>query len=290
MSLRIPLNWVLVKISGDFEKYHSQDTGADTGIHVAPWGANAASHIAVTGVVISAPEQLIFNGYDMAPLKADKMRNAEEQEYIAMLRRQSMAYDVPIEVEPGDTVYFEYTTRLDAVKEGRAIFDGEDRYLFIPYDLLIMKFRPGCDMENVNPGDIYLLNGFVLIKILEYATEKAENHIRGFKTENDLFLPESKRPDAKYVHRQNTWYATILTAGCKVKAYADFPLSGGDGTIPVNPGLKIIFDGRQKRRLEVEHHRVIFKNHVLHRIHRKDILGWFPNGKINGEVQLKIIK
>lgn len=279
----IPLNYVLIKLDGDHESYHSRETGEDTGIYVAPWGYNQASHLGLTGTVVKTPERLIYNGYDIAILKRDNMRSKADQQYIADLRKESMPYDVPMEVGPGDRVYFEYTTRLNAIKEGRRFETDEGVYVIIPYDLLVMRFKLSTDFNNVQVTDVYMLNGFLLIKILEYATDIDANGIRGHKTEMDLFFPEGKHPDARYVHKGNIWYATVLSCGCLVKAYADFNKAGRDFYNPdiEKPGTKIIFDGRQKKRMEVEHHRVIFKKHILHRIHRKDILGWFPNGKIN---------
>jgi len=305
--IQIPFNYVLIKLDGDHERYHNRETGEDTGLYVAPWGANQASHLGLTGIVVKTPEQLIFNGYQMATLKqytettsTDKEREIKSKEFaeysrykrsgvqkeIADLRRASMAYDVPMEVKEGDRVYFEYTTRLDAIKEGRRIETDEGVYILVPYDLLLMRFKPTTDFNNVQIPDVYMLNGLVLIRILEYATEVSAQGVRGYKTEMDLFLPEGKHPDAKYVHNGNVWYGTILSCGCGVKSYADFPGRGGEYGVqntPGNkPGDKIMFDGRHKKRLEVEHHRVIFKKNILHRIHRKDILGWFPSGNING--------
>lgn len=290
-KLSIPFNYVLIKLDPDHDTYHSRESGENTGLYVAPWGANQASHIGVTGTVAVVPDNLIFNGYEMAGLKKElrdgrypsaEKYNEERQKKIANLKRESVSYDVPIEVRKGMRVYFEYTTRLDAIKEGRALYTESGNYLFIPYDLLIMYFMPYTNFDNVQISDVRMLNGFVLIKILEYATEKNSAGIVGFKTEMDLFLPESKRPDAKYVHKGNGWYANVLAAGCEVKSYVDFPNAGGDRKLTGIPGQKILFDGRQKKRLEVEHHRVIFKKYIFHRIHRKDIMGWFPDGNING--------
>lgn len=282
-KIEIPFNKVLIKLDPDWDTYHSTLTGNDTGIHVAPWGINQASHVALTGTVIALPKSLIYHGHQLRVLRSDKNRSDAEQKHIAALRNESMAYDVPIELEVGYRVYFEYTTRLNAFKEGRAIEQEDGKYIFVPYDLLVLAFRHGADPENIQVQDVYPLNGFVLIKPLEYATERSAEGIVGVKTATDILMPVS--PDAKYVHQGNIWYANVLSAGCLVNSYADFN-SGRDGGEIGKPGQKIIFDGRQKKRLEVEHHRVIFKKHTLFRIHRKDIFGWFPDGKIGGMPKL----
>lgn len=280
----IPYNYVLIKLDPDFDTYHNTETGDNTGIHVAPWGINQATHLSVTGVVMQVPNALIYNGYEMAVLKKDQYRTASEQQHIADLRKESMAYDVPMELSKGLRVYFEYTTRLNAFKEGRALEQEDGKYIWIPYDMLVMAFKPSTDMTNVKISDVYMLNGFLLIKILEYATEKGSDGIKGVKTISDVFIPVQE--DAKYVHQENVWYANVLSAGCGVKSYADFPGRGGEYEVKNTPGGrsgdKIIFDGRHKKRLEQPAHRVIFKKHELYRIHRKDIFGWFPDGNVNG--------
>lgn len=285
-KIRIPANLVLIKLDPDFDTYHNTDTGNNTGIHVAPWGINQASHVSVTGTVVCTPERLNYEGYALAIKKRnttrpDGTRGERDQKEIADQRMQSVSYDVPMEVKKDMRVYFEYTTRLNAFKEGRA-FENEDggKYILIPYDLLIMAFRPGTSFDDVQVRDVYMLNGFVLIKPLEYATEKGSDGIKGVKTESDIFIPV--QPDAKYVKKGNLWFANVLSAGVHVKSYADFPGAGRDGQLIGNPGQKICYDSRQQKRLEVPHHRVIFKKHELYRIHRKDILMWYPDGNISG--------
>lgn len=279
--IKIPYNWVLVELDKDFDTYHNTDTGMNTGIHVAPWGINQATHLGVTGIVRALPQELIFNGDDLSELKSIKDRSEASQRHIAELRRQSMAYAVPIEVPVGYRVYFEYSTRLNAEKEGRYITNSDgSKYVLIPYDLLVMTFRPDTDFNDVKISDVYMLNGFLLIKPLEYATEKGTDGIKTVKTVTDLWIPV--QADAKYVHRNNLWYANILSTGCLVQSYADFPDAGMDGGGIGKPGQKICYDGRHQKRLEQEHHRVIFKKHTLYRLHRKDIFGWFPDGNITG--------
>lgn len=278
-KITIPNNYCLIKLDDDHNTYHSMEKGTDTGISVAPFGVNQASHLALTGIVTALPQRLLYHGYDLAMLKKDKMRSVSDQARIAELRRESMAYDVPMELEIGYRVYFEYVTRLSAIKEGRVIEQDDEKYIMIPYDQLVMAFKPGTNFDDVQVSDVYMLNGFLLIKLLEYAREKDATGVIGHKTESDLFLPIQN--DAKYVHRDNLWYANVLAAGCMVKSYADFPERGNDGGKDIKPGDKISFDGRQKKRLEVEHHRVIFKKHELYRIHRKDVIIFYPDGKIS---------
>lgn len=282
-KITIPYNWVIIKLDDDHNTYHNTEKGTDTGISVAPWGINQASHMALTGIVSAIPNELIYHGNKLSELKRDKMRDASDQALIADLRRESMAYNVPMEVEVGYRVYFEYVTRLSAIKEGRVIENEDGKFIIIPYDQLVMAFKPGTNFDDVQVSDVYMLNGFLLIKILEYARERDATGITGYKTESDLFIKIDN--DAKYVHKNNIWYATVLAAGCGVKSYADFPGRGGEFEAQsyyfAKPGSKICFDGRQKKRLEVEHHRVIFKKHELYRIHRKDIFGWFPDGNIS---------
>lgn len=282
----IPLNYVLIKLDEDFNTYHSEATGKDTGISIAPWGVNQAKHVSVSGTVAKLPNRLIYHGEEINAMKQVKDRADYVQKEIARLRRESIAYNVPMEISLGVRVYFEYRTRLDAIKEGRVIENPDGKYIFVPYDLLIMAFRASVtNFDDVKVTDIYMLNGMVLVKPLEYATEKTAGGIKGFKTENDLFIPESKQPNAKYVKKGNVWYGTVLAAGCGVKGYADFPGKGGEFDLQsslIKPGIKIAYDGRHQKRIEVDVHRVIFKQHVFFRIHRKDIFASFPDGNIGG--------
>ncbi|HEY4196884.1 MAG TPA: hypothetical protein VGM63_15180 [Mucilaginibacter sp.] len=280
----IPANYVLIKLDQDFNTYQNPDTGRDTNISIAPWGINQATHLSVTGIVMALPKILLYHGYLINVMKQEKDRSDSRQKEIANLRRESIAYDVPMELAIGMRVYFEYTTRLDAFKEGRRIECEDGEYILIQYDSLIMAFRDDTDFEKVKITDVWMLNGMVLVKPLEYAVEKTADGIRGVKTEMDLFIPESKQPNARYVKKGNVWYGSVIRIGCPVKSYADFPGRGGEvnsSQNPIKPGIKISYDGRQQKRLEQPLHRVIFREHVFYRIHRKDIIAVYPDGKIN---------
>lgn len=272
-NAKVPTNYVLVKLDPDFDTFHNTETGNDTGIHIAPWGINQATHLGVTGEVVKVPERLIYHGALLTNLKRDKDRSPGAQQHIANLRQESMAYDVPMELSIGMKVYFEYTTRLNSFKEGRAFENSDGKYILIAYDMLVMAFRPTTDFADVKITDVYPLNGFMLIKPLEYATEKGSAGIKGVKTEADIFLPVQE--DAKYVKQRNLWYGNILSTGCYVRGYVDFPDAGSDNIDPelCKVGQKIVYDGRQQKRLEQPAHRVIFKKHELYRIHRKNVFG-----------------
>ncbi len=170
-KIKIPANYVLVKVDLNHDTYHSVETGNDTGLHVAPWGINQATHISVTGTVAAIPKRLRYNGYRVKELKKDKERSKTAQDEVSRLRNASVSYDVDIELIIGYHVMFEYSSRMNAIKEGRLIEDGADQYVFVPYDQLILIFKPSTDFNDVKVGDVYPLNGFLLIKPLEYATE-----------------------------------------------------------------------------------------------------------------------
>lgn len=287
-TLRIPSNLVLIKPDLNFDTY--QIKGRETGLHVAPWGINQASHISVTGTVYKVPEKLIYLGKQVKSMRAeikkdvhveidDLRKKPEENKLLPVLRSQSMAYDVPMELEVGQKVYYEYTTRLSALKEGRLIDTSEGEMMLVPYDILIMAFKFGTDMANVTPGDVKMLNGYILIKPLEYALECDLSGVRGVRTEMDLFRPVSD--EEKYVRFNNVGFANVIVAGCKVNDYIDFDKARPDDMIIGRTGQRIAYDNRMQKRLEVEHHHVIFKDHILYRMHRKDVMLWYVNGKIN---------
>lgn len=284
-KIKIPANYVLVKVDHDHETYHNSQTGENTGIDVAPWGINQATHLAVTGTVVTIPEKLNYRGKKINELKANKDRSPDDQKEVSRLRNASVAYDVDIELKVGWKVMFEYLTKINCFKEGRAIENADGKFILIPYDQLILIFKPTTDFDNVGVGDVYPLNGFLLIKPLEYATEKDAAGIKGMKTEMDIFIPQQQ--DAKYVRQDNLWYANILAAGCYVRDYIDFPGAGSDGRLQGKPGEKICYNGKMQRKLEQDHHRVIFKKHTLYRIHRKDIYAVFTDGNISAKAKKK---
>lgn len=280
-KIRIPMNYVLVELDKDFEVYHNTETGLNTGIYVAPLGPNKAHHFAVTGTVITMPHRLNYSGYRLKKLKDEKDRAEYKQKIIAEVRHGSIAYDVPMEPITGYKVFFDYTTRKNAEADGRWIESGGKNYILVRYDHLIFAFKLGTNFSDIKINDVYPLNGFLLIKPLEYATFKGEKMPEGVKTESDLFLPASA--EAKYIQQGNVWWANVLACGDLVRDYVDFPNAGADNEWFGKPGQKIAFDGRHKIRLERPEHRVIFKQHTLYRIHRKDILCVYPDGNIAGK-------
>ena len=277
-NIRIPYNWVLIKPDENFKT--TQRHGKDTGIHVPPWGINAASHISVTGTVIAVPEKLRYYGKKIKELRANLSEDSPQPPELPILRRQSMDYLTSIEITAGDKVYYEYTTRLDASKEGRIIDTKYGELMLVPYYILIMAFVPGCDMSNVKPTDVRMLNGNILIKPLEYALETNLQGVQGTRTEMDIFVPVTKQ-ELKYVKFNNTQFANVIACGSLVKDYCDYPKAPADDPRIGKPGQKIAYDGRMQKRLEVEYHHVIFGEHILYRIHRKDILMWYVNGRVN---------
>jgi len=276
-KLRIPYNWVLIKPDLNFDTY--QIKGKETGIHVAPWGINQASHISVTGTVYKLPERLVYRGKVVKAMRADLKDRQEENKLLPILRSQSMSYDVPMELEVGQKVYYEYTTRLSAMKEGRLIDTEYGEMMFVPYDILIMAFKFGTNLHNIQPQNVKMLNGFMLIKPLEYALEKDLSGVRGVRTEMDLFRPVTE--EEKYVRFNNIGFANVIVAGCKVRDYIDFDKAREDDMLIGRTGQRIAYDNRMQKRLEVEHHHVVFKEHILYRLHRKDVMLWYVNGKIN---------
>lgn len=276
-TLVIPANYVLIKPDMNFDTY--QIKGKETGIHVAPWGINQASHISVTGTVYKLPQRLVYRGKLVKQLRGDLREQSEENKLLPILRSQSVSYDVPMELNLGQKVYYEYTTRLSAMADGRLIDTAEGEMMFVPYDILVLAFKPGTDMANVQPQNVQMLNGFMLIKPLEYALEKDLSGVRGVRTEMDLFRPVTE--EEKYVRFNNIGFANVIVSGCKVRDYIDFDRAREDDMLIGRTGQRVAYDNRMQKRLEVEHHHVVFKEHILYRLHRKDIMLWYVNGKIN---------
>jgi len=144
-------NWVLLQVSGQyFEKV--KGLYFDKSYH--PEAA-----VNVFGIVKEAPETLLFFKKEIDAIKKEfgSSQNCpvDRLQEIQWLTRQSVQYDVPVEIKKGDTVIFKYQVYFQAFKEGRVFMDGKDMLILVPYDMLILAIRD----DKFIP-----VNGYVLIE------------------------------------------------------------------------------------------------------------------------------
>jgi len=239
MKLKIHANLVLIHVAG------GQFIDKVRGIFIdTSWKPEA--HHRIIGVVESVPEKLLFYKKEIDAIKkefsgtinAPQDRIREIQEMTA----RSMEFDVPIEIEKGDTVFFRYNVYAHAREEGRVFEQDKNTYILIPYDQLFIAIRG----EKIIP-----LNGLVLI---EPIMEK--------KSEIIITLEKEDSQIGKIAH-----------LGCLVKSYLQFPEETDEDFFEV--GDYVVFRKAQRVPLEFSIHRNLDKKY--YKMNRWCILGKIKN-------------
>jgi co-chaperonin GroES (HSP10) len=252
-----------VKPDKAFETY--QFSGNETGILAASYKydekgimhSTEMEHVSVCGTVYAVPEKLKFYADDIWDLQDNNdfrqgtfVRQPYVQHKIDHLRSQSVQYNVPVEIEKGDKVYFEYL----AYQLSEKILTNEGIMMLIKYDMLILALRD---------NECKMLNGFVLIE-----NEKLEKQeVAGI----ELMLNQTEKKN------RNRAKAKIISANAPCNKYLDFR-GYQDGA--AEQGDTILYDPRYAKELEYGLHRV-FSDKKLLRIQRKDIYAVLDENTVN---------
>lgn len=270
-TFRIPFNNVLVKPDEDYETY--QLSGRETGIIVTNYMADEkgnkvsihTQNIAISGTVYAVPEKLVYNAPKMRKLQESHTlpMNWSVQREVDRLREASVQFEVDIEIEKGDKVYFEYLAHELCSKDGRWVETSEGMMLLMKYDLLIMADRN---------GGIYPLNGNIIVENEKIEAPDTFGDIQGKVSENGLFIPQMYQLEHKY---RNRAIAKVLYAGSAVREYMDFR---GKYDAECEVGDRILYDPRFAKEIEYSTHRVFDRK--LLRIQRKDIYGIFEDNMV----------
>lgn len=176
----------------------------------------------IMGTVIAVPDRLYCHIDKVEAIRQKYGQNVPEPflNHFRMLAQTSVPTDTGLEVKPGDKVYFSWLVNYRCMV-------GEN--LVVPYDTLIAR------------GDLYPLNGYVLIKM----------------DEEEFFV------DA------NTYESgEVVSVGKPCKF-----LESGTGHQDIQPGDKVTFDRKSVVRLEVDEFSELNPDgqSSLFRIKRKDI-------------------
>lgn len=260
-NFTIPFNYVLIKPDAAFETY--QFGGKETGI-IAPTFkydkgksfSDMDKHVSVCGDVYAVPERLIYNGRRIREIQADKgwAMDRSVRKEVDHLRETTLQYDVSMDVQKGDKVYFDYLAYKNCLGTGRMLDTEEGTMMLIKYDLLIMSIRKDA---------VIMLNGYVLIENEQIEFEK-EDGVEGITTAGGLFIPNLRKKEIK---ARKTAQATIIYSGSKCHDYLDNAIAvDGSGS----NGDKILYDPRFSKELEFGLHQA-FSEKKLRRIQRKDI-------------------
>lgn len=234
-TLKIKHNYVCLQITGEhIEKVKN--------LYI-PTQFNPEQHAMVYGIVIAAPEKLLYYKKEIDAIKKEfggtinaPLDRAEE---IRELTARSALFDVPVEVKEGDGVIFNYNVFYYAKIEGRMFKRDGNQYIIIPYDQCYVAIR----------GDeIIPLNGIVLLEpVLE---EQHSEH---------LVLLE----------KEDTTMARIAHIGHKVNGYLQAYDEQPDDDF-FQKGDLVIFRKNRNVYFEVPIHRKLDKKYA--KLWRRDLL------------------
>jgi hypothetical protein len=256
--------YALIKPEQDFQTY--QMNGEETDILVSNSNGMASQHFSVKGEVIAAPSQLTYNGDAIKKLRQHHgYHDKSVNEHIEFLKRTSVLYEVPVEIQRGQQVMFNYQQYFDANKNGRAfIVDGEAHYL-IRYDELV------CSMLPESKSEIYkMLNGLLLVEPLKIPVE-THGGISVYKHGSI----ERVISGSGLLMFKQTAFGVIRKTGAICTGYREFP-NLRDDTFPLTEGMIVAYDPRFGTNMEYDLHRTLTKN-KSYRIHRKDLIFVYPN-------------
>jgi co-chaperonin GroES (HSP10) len=153
----------------------------------------------------------------------------------------SHPWDVPVEIQEGDTVIFHFLALKNAKGEGKTFTENGVRYSFIPYSEVFCALRG----DEVHP-----VNGWILVEPFEKELPKTS-----------IILTELSK--GKSEER-----GVVRYAGAKVMGYKDHPQLGEDPE--VNIGDSVVFSKLDSIPLQYELHNKLGK--LLYRMQRKDVL------------------
>lgn len=216
MIKRIPTNYVLVE--QDLEHNEEVELSSGAKLYVDPT-FEPEKHSKIKGKVLAVPDKIYFDKIDEA----------------------SMEYDVDMDVQVGDEVYFHYLSSGKAVK-GRMTYevDGK-RCIFIPYDKLFFAKRG---------DDVIMLNGWMLVEPIEDTIDTT------------LVIPDTMRGHSKKIGK-------IKHCGSHVRKYKFYP-DVCEHNITVADGDRVIFTKHSDIPVEYDLHNTLGTK--VFRMQRKDII------------------
>lgn len=278
-------NYVLVLPDPQLETY--QIKGKELGLYSPDFKyengkkiSTKEKNMSVFGTVYGVPTSLTYNLKRIIKMSNENTlsvrRNGENvpinigiHRQIGELTRNSVQFDVDIEILKGERVNFSYLAHKKA-KDEKMIVDTElgEMYL-IKYDMLFMvvdeKFQPKR-----------MLNGYVLVQPeeIEVKREGAQEFIEhggGLVT---------LAPKQKLKKTRKTQTGHVVLAGSHCRGYLQHP-EKKDYLQHLEKGQKILYDPRMCQKLEYDIHQIV-SDKLLHLVQRKDIKYEYEEGGING--------
>ena len=248
-------NLVLVLPDEDYETF--QISGRETGIYTSLAAGTVGERACVTGTVLAVPETVIYNGKRILELKEKHLAPELEQVGIDKLKKGSLVFDVPIEVNNGDKVLFFYKNQIDCYRDGRSVpidVNGVTRFaLLMSYDTL--------NAVELSPDNLKPLNGFIFVEKVELKSNVLSEsglELVNFKMMGGL---PKKRPFG---------IGRVVEAGSMCYGYLDFPEIKPDD-YPVKAGDYVFIDERYTHNLQHANHQTHKTPRII--VKRKDIHG-----------------
>lgn len=260
------------QLGGKETKLYSPDFKYEKGEKITTKEKN----MSVFGTVYGVPSCLNFNLKQIIKISTENTLfdqrfkhnvpvNIGIHRQLGELTRNSVLFDVDIEIQKGDRVNFSYLAHKKA-KDENMIVDTElgEMYL-IKYDMLLMTVD-----ENFQPKK--MLNGYVLVQPEEIEVKKEGaqefiEHTGGLVT----LAPKQKLKKTK-----KTQLGDVILSGTSCRGYLQQP-EKEDYVQHLEKGQKILYDPRMCHKLEYDIHQIM-SDKILHLVQRKDIKYEFGKG------------
>jgi co-chaperonin GroES (HSP10) len=222
MIKRIPQNFVLIEVESLFHDNILFNDGRELLIDPT---YEPEKHHQTSGIVHTVPDSLYFNKKDI---------------------EFSMEYQVPVELQKGDKVFFHYLQISSAINQKLLLTIEGKLHIFVRYDQCFCAIRE---------GEMIMLNGWMLLEPYDYE-EQIQSEVINTK------LPSNRR-------KHHPLKGVISHIGDPVSEYL-WGKHETDKGINVDKGDKVMFMPFSDIPLEYNMHQKLDK--VYFRVQRKDIL------------------
>lgn len=204
-------NYIVVLLDPDYNfKEVTGPDGTKVEIQLIDLTVTQAQNQSITGTILRLPERLLFHG-ELNTHEKGKTISGDEYE---SLMRNSMPFEVDLNVKEGDKVVFDYKVGLHAESEDRILKDVTHGYcMLMEYHNLFAK--------EVN-NELIPLNGWVFFNRDQNPAE--------YQLPSGLWMVEK-------VNKYGILKGTVLSADDPVKDYIE---SGTDDLVEIKAGSRII--------------------------------------------------
>lgn len=270
--ITIPRNYVLVLPDHEFTHFHLNGRESLAAGKVSL--ENVAEHYSIRGKVFAVPNELVFN---LTQIKNNKIPVAPMLDFEQTMfyfksqqmetegyKQGSVAFDVPMQVSPGDTVYFNYQEHYNCYDHGRWVDTVEHgEMLLMKYDQLI------CCHPAKDPNNLTMLNGYLFVEPIGIETLFGKNVFE----RAGIVIAKLKGQEMDFKKKLNIGW--MRAWGTPVRNYIDFP-DNNDGDYPFTDGQVVMYSPRVAPTLEFSLHKTHFDGKHLVKLRRRDLFAILP--------------